>query len=200
MPAAARRVRTSSSALCRRLRRSAPRCADGLRGRRASPARLVRLTCQRKHRCMMSCCGSWYGSQGLLLACRLPAARVSAAGAQHATPASLHDLQGSRKVRAPALGGLCARQNKRNASEEHGDIFEEQTSSPRAFDWYLDRLLTPTGRLNQHILADHLPLTLTLASQLSRLYFPRERLSARRPKPRPTAQTHLYTHARALSH
>ena len=53
---------------------------------------------------------------------------------------------------------------KRNASEEHGDIFEEQTSSPRAFDWYLDRLLTPTGRLNQHILADHLPLTLNLAA------------------------------------
>ena len=42
-------------------------------------------------------------------------------------------------------------------------MFEEQTSSLRAFDWYLDRLLTPTGRLNQHILADHLPLTLTLA-------------------------------------
>ena len=62
----------------------------------ASPARLVRLTCQRKHRCIMSCCGSWYGSQGLLLACRLPAARVIAAGARHASPASLHDLQGSR--------------------------------------------------------------------------------------------------------
>ena len=135
----------------------------------ASPARLVSLASAtaRKRRCMVSCCGvmMWYGSQGLLLACRLPAARVSAAGAQHAAPASLHDLQGSRKVRAPALGGLCARQNKRNASEEHGDIFEEQTSSLRAFDWYLDRLLTPTGRLNQHILADHLPLTLTLASQ-----------------------------------
>ena len=29
----------------------------------------------------MSCCGSWYGSQGLLLACRLPAA-LSAAAAQ----------------------------------------------------------------------------------------------------------------------
>ena len=81
----------------------------------ASPARLVSLASAtaRKRRCMVSCCGvmMWYGSQGLLLACRLPAARVSAAGAQHATPASLHDLQGSRKVRAPALGGLGARQN-----------------------------------------------------------------------------------------
>ena len=118
-----------------------------------------RLTCQRNctqaplHGVIMM----WYGSQGLLLACRLPAARVSAAGAQHAAPASLHDLQGSRKVRAPALGGLCARQNKRNASEEHGDIFEEQTSSPRAFDWYLDSLLTPTGRLNRHILGEPPP-------------------------------------------
>ena len=81
----------------------------------ASPARLVSLASAtaRKRRCMVSCCGvmMWYGSQGLLLACRLPVARVSAAGAQHAAPASLHDLQGSRKVRAPALGGLGARQN-----------------------------------------------------------------------------------------
>ena len=66
----------------------------------ASPARLVSLASAtaRKRRCMVSCCGvmMWYGSQGLLLACRLPAARVIAAGARHASPASLHDLQGSR--------------------------------------------------------------------------------------------------------
>ena len=134
----------------------------------ASPARLVSLASAtaRKRRCMVSCCGvmMWYVSQGLLLACRLPAA-LSAAGAQHAAPASLHDLQGSRKVRAGARWTRAKSQNKTKAVEEHGDIFEEQTSSPRAFDWYLDRLLTPKGRLNQHILADHLPLTLTLAER-----------------------------------
>ena len=127
----------------------------------ASPARLVSLASAtaRKRRCMVSCCGvmMWYGSQGLLLACRLPVARVSAAGAQHAAPASLHDLQGSRKVRAGARWTRAKSQNKTNAVEEHGDIFEEQTSSPRAFDWYLDRLLTPTGRLNQHILGEPPP-------------------------------------------
>ena len=101
---------------------------SGWRGWVASPARLVSLASAtaRKRRCMVSCCGVMmrYRSHGLLLACRLPAARVSAAGAQHAAPASLHDLQGSRKVRAPALGGLCARQNKRTRSEASSEHFE----------------------------------------------------------------------------
>ena len=52
---------------------------------------------------------------------------------------------------------------KRKAFEAKGIIDEAKRGTLRAFDWYLDRLLTPTGRLNQHILADHLPLTLTLA-------------------------------------
>ena len=74
------------------------RCADGRRGRTASPARLVRLTCQRKHRCMMPCCGSWYGSQGLLLACRLPAA-LSAAGHTPSSPPGSPPLACHRRLR-----------------------------------------------------------------------------------------------------
>ena len=67
----------------------------------ASPARLISLASAttRKHdHCIVSCCGhdEVRVPQGLLLACRLPAARVIAAGARHASPASLHDLQGSR--------------------------------------------------------------------------------------------------------
>ena len=58
-----------------------------------------------------------------------------------------------------------ARTKTKGMRPKNTDIFEEQTSPPRAFDWYLDRLLTPTGRLNRHILADHLPLTLTLAGR-----------------------------------
>ena len=61
------------------------------------------LTCQRNHTqarpshwVMLWCHEVVRVSQGLLLACRLPAARVIAAGARHASPASLHDLQGSR--------------------------------------------------------------------------------------------------------
>ena len=87
----------------------------------ASPARLVSLASAtaRKRRCMVSCCGvmMWYGSQGLLLACRLPVARASAAGAQHAAPASLHDLQGSRRSE-PALGGRAPKaKTKRRRSK-----------------------------------------------------------------------------------
>ena len=87
----------------------------------ASPARLVSLASAtaRKGRCMVSCCGvmMWYGSQGLLLACRLPVARVSAAGAQYAAPASLHDLQGSRRSE-PALGGRAPKaKTKRRRSK-----------------------------------------------------------------------------------
>ena len=76
----------------------------GWRGRSASPARLVRLTCQRKHRCMMSCCGSWYGSQGLLLACRLPAALSTAGHAPssppRSTPMACHRRLRDRRLRA----------------------------------------------------------------------------------------------------
>ena len=61
------------------------------------------LTCQRNHTqarpshwVMLWCHEVVRVSQGLLLACRLPAARVIAAGARHASPASVHDLQGSR--------------------------------------------------------------------------------------------------------
>ena len=92
-----RRVRTASTALCRRLRRAAPRGRWAAR-RRASPARLVRLTCQRKHRCMMPCCGSWYGSQGLLLACRLPAV-LSAAGHTPSSPPGSPPLACHRRLR-----------------------------------------------------------------------------------------------------
>ena len=127
----------------------------------ASPARLVSLASAtaRKRRCMVSCCGvmMWYGSQGLLLACRLPVARVSAAGAQHAAPASLHDLQGSRRSE-PALGGRAPKsQNKTKAVEAKGILDEAKTGTLKAFDWYLDRLLTPTGRLNRHILGEPPP-------------------------------------------
>jgi hypothetical protein len=70
----------------------------GWRGRTASPAPLVRLTSQRKHRCMMSCCGSSYGSQGLLLACRLPAA-LSAAGHAPSSPPGSPPLACHRRLR-----------------------------------------------------------------------------------------------------
>ena len=61
---------------------------------------------------------------------------------------------------------------KRKAFEAKGIIDEAKRGTLRAFDWYLDRLLTPTGRLNQHILADHLPLTLTLAPAAEPAFFP----------------------------
>ena len=90
-----------------------------------------RLTCQRNctqaplHGVIMM----WYGSQGLLLACRLPAARVSAAGAQHAAPASLHDLQGARKVRAPA-----SVHSARAKTKGRGSKLRERTSTDRQTD------------------------------------------------------------------
>ena len=104
----------------------------------ASPARLVSLASAtaRKRRCMVSCCGvmMWYGSQGLLLACRLPVARVSAAGAQHAAPASLHDLHsrveegpssGARwTLRAPKLKeGVRSERNNRRSEKRHTESF-----------------------------------------------------------------------------
>ena len=70
----------------------------GSRGRSASPARLVRLTSQRKHRCIMPYCGSSYGSQGLLLACRLPAA-LGAAGHAPSSPPGSPPLACHRRLR-----------------------------------------------------------------------------------------------------
>ena len=100
----------------------------------ASPARLVSLASAtaRKRRCMVSCCGvmMWYGSQGLLLACRLPVARASAAGAQHAAPASLHDLQGSRRSE-PALGGRAPKAKTKRRRSKNTEISSKNKPAHR---------------------------------------------------------------------
>ena len=101
----------------------------GRRGKSA-PARLVRLTCQRKqHRCMMSCCGSWCGSQGLLLACRLPAALSTAGHAPssppRSTPMACHRRLRDRRLRDPRLraGVATSLLSSKHGLHEHNSFF-----------------------------------------------------------------------------
>ena len=72
----------------------------------------------------MSCCGSWYESQGLLLACRLPAA-LSAAGtrlphhlAQHPWPAI-----GGSAIYCSALGVATSLFSSKHGLHEHNSFF-----------------------------------------------------------------------------
>ena len=73
---------------------------------------------------MMSCCGSWYESQGLLLACRQPAA-LSAAGtrlphhlAQHPWPAI-----GGSAIYCSALGVATSLFSSKHGLHEHNSFF-----------------------------------------------------------------------------
>ena len=72
----------------------------------------------------MSCCGSWYGSQGLLLACRLPAV-LSAAGHTPSSPPGSPPLAciGGSAIYCSALSVATSLFSSKHGLHEHNSFF-----------------------------------------------------------------------------